>query len=163
MPYSWITPPPASPVADAPGEMHLWPHQSLPPQGYARFIGVTALLIALPLLSFAGSIVFWGLLPFLLLALFGLKYALDRNRRDAQVIEVLTLDATEARLERRNANGTQQSWQCNRYWVAVELHPRDGPVPNYVTLRGGGREVEIGAFLSEDERKALFDELSRFF
>ena len=32
-----------------------------------------------------------------------------------------------------------------------------------VTLRGGGREVEIGAFLSEDERKALFDELSRFF
>lgn len=143
--------------------MHLWPHQSLPPQGYARFIGVTALLIALPLLSFAGSIVFWGLLPFLLLALFGLKYALDRNRRDAQVIEVLTLDATEARLERRNANGTQQSWQCNRYWVTVELHPKDGPVPNYVTLRGGGREVEIGAFLSEDERKALYDELRQIF
>lgn len=143
--------------------MHLWPHQSLPPQGYARFIGVTALLIALPLLSFAGSIVFWGLLPFLLLALFGLKYALDRNRRDAQVIEVLTLDATEARLERRNANGTQQSWQCNRYWVTVELHPKDGPVPNYVTLRGAGREVEIGAFLSEEERKALFDELKRVF
>ncbi len=143
--------------------MHLWPHQSLPPQGYARFIGVTALLIALPLLSFAGSIVFWGLLPFLLLVLFGLKYALDRNRRDAQVIEVLTLDANEARLERRNANGTQQSWQCNRYWVTVELHTSDGPVPNYVTLRGAGREVEIGAFLSEEERKALYDELKRVF
>lgn len=143
--------------------MHLWPHQSLPPQGYARFIGVTALLIALPLLSFAGSIVFWGLLPFLLLVLFGLKYALDRNRRDAQVIEVLTLDANEARLERRNSNGTQQSWQCNRYWVTVELHTSDGPVPNYVTLRGAGREVEIGAFLSEEERKALYDELKRVF
>ena len=163
MPYSWITPPPAAADTEARCEMHLWPHQSLPPQGYARFIGVTALLIALPLLSFAGSIVFWGLLPFLLLALFGLKYALDRNRRDAQVIEVLTLDATEARLERRNANGTQQSWQCNRYWVTVELHPKDGPVPNYVTLRGGGREVEIGAFLSEDERKALYDELRQIF
>ena len=163
MPYSWFTPPPAAADTEARCEMHLWPHQSLPPQGYARFIGVTALLIALPLLSFAGSIVFWGLLPFLLLALFGLKYALDRNRRDAQVIEVLTLDATEARLERRNANGTQQSWQCNRYWVTVELHPKDGPVPNYVTLRGAGREVEIGAFLSEEERKALFDELKRVF
>lgn len=143
--------------------MHLWPHQSLPPKGYARFIAVTALLIALPLLSFAGSVVFWGLLPFLLLALFGLKYALDRNRRDAQVIEVLTLDANEAQLERRNANGTQQSWQCNRYWVTVELHTQDGPVPNYVTLRGGGREVEIGAFLSEDERKVLYDELRKAF
>ncbi|OIQ39837.1 MAG: hypothetical protein BM560_15160 [Roseobacter sp. MedPE-SWde] len=163
MPYSWITPPPVAADTEARCEMHLWPHQSLPPQGYARFIGVTALLIALPLLSFAGSIVFWGLLPFLLLVLFGLKYALDRNRRDAQVIEVLTLDANEARLERRNANGTQQSWQCNRYWVTVELHTSDGPVPNYVTLRGAGREVEIGAFLSEEERKALYDELKRVF
>ena len=163
MPYSWITPPPAASEADAACEMHLWPHQSLPPQGYVRFIGGTALLIALPLLSFIGSVVFWGLLPFLLLALFGLKYALDRNRRDAQVVEVLTLDATEARLERRNANGTQQSWICNRYWVTVELHPMDGPVPNYVTLRGAGREVEIGAFLSEDERKALYDELLTVF
>jgi uncharacterized membrane protein len=33
-------------------------------------------------------------------------------------------------------------------------------VPNYVTLSGAGREVEIGAFLSEDERKALYGELS---
>jgi uncharacterized membrane protein len=28
-----------------------------------------------------------------------------------------------------------------------------------VTLSGNGREVEIGAFLSEDERKSLFKEL----
>ncbi|WP_417701141.1 DUF2244 domain-containing protein [Pseudophaeobacter sp.] len=158
MPYSWITPP-SAPDPKSPCEMHLWPHQSLPPKGYVRFIGMTALLIALPLLVFAGSAVFWGLLPFLLLALFGLKYALDRNRRDAQVIEVLTIDTAEARLARRNSDGTQQSWHCNRYWVTVELHPTDGPVPNYVTLRGGHREVEIGAFLSEDERKALYDEL----
>jgi uncharacterized membrane protein len=29
-----------------------------------------------------------------------------------------------------------------------------------VTLSGNGREVEIGAFLSEDERKSLFKELT---
>lgn len=143
--------------------MHLWPHQSLPPKGYARFIAITALLIALPLLVFAGSAVFWGLLPFLVVTLFGMKWALDRNRRDAQVIEVLTIDTAEARLARRNSDGTQQSWHCNRYWVTVELHPTDGPVPNYVTLRGGNREVEIGAFLSEDERKTLYDELMGVF
>ena len=34
-------------------------------------------------------------------------------------------------------------------------------MPNYVTLTGCGREVEIGAFLSEDERMALFQDLSR--
>jgi uncharacterized membrane protein len=28
-------------------------------------------------------------------------------------------------------------------------------VPNYLTLKGEGREVELGAFLSEEERVAL--------
>ena len=32
-------------------------------------------------------------------------------------------------------------------------------MPNYVTLTGGGREVEIGAFLTEEERIALYDDL----
>ena len=39
------------------------------------------------------------------------------------------------------------------------MHKTGGPVPNYVTLSGKGREVEIGAFLSEDERVSLFGEL----
>ena len=40
------------------------------------------------------------------------------------------------------------------------LHASGGPVPNYITLRGGDREVELGAFLSEDERIALFGVVS---
>lgn len=39
------------------------------------------------------------------------------------------------------------------------LHVKDGPVPNYVTLKGNSREVEIGAFLSEEERKQLHRDL----
>jgi uncharacterized membrane protein len=35
-------------------------------------------------------------------------------------------------------------------------------VPNYLTLTGNGREVEIGAFLSEEERPVLYAELSDF-
>ncbi|MEJ6639999.1 MAG: DUF2244 domain-containing protein, partial [Octadecabacter sp.] len=30
---------------------------------------------------------------------------------------------------------------------------------NYITLKGADREVELGAFLSEDERAVLFTEL----
>ena len=37
----------------------------------------------------------------------------------------------------------------------------EGPVPHYITLRGKGREVEIGSFLSEEERIALYDDLLR--
>jgi len=32
-------------------------------------------------------------------------------------------------------------------------------MPNYVTMLGNGREVEIGAFLSEEERLALYANL----
>lgn len=157
MPYDWTKPP----TPDA-GELHLWPHQSLTPQGYAGFLAVTAVLIALPLLVLLGSVLLWGLLPFLALALFGMKFALDRNRAQSQVLEVLTLGPEEATLIRRDGRG-EQLWSCNRYWAKVTLYRHDGPVPNYVTLKGAGREVEIGAFLSEDERKALFDDLKGAF
>ena len=39
--------------------------------------------------------------------------------------------------------------------MRIILHSTGGPVPNYLTLQGGPREVELGAFLSQDERVAL--------
>lgn len=156
MPYTWIRP-----ATETEGELHLWPHQSLPPEGYVRFLGVTAALIIVPLLPLIGTALFWGLLPFLVLTVFGMKYALDRNRRNAQILEVLTLGPEDAELSHRKGNRPAQVWRGNRHWITVTLHDQSGPVPNYVTLRGAGREVEIGAFLSEEERKSLYEDLSR--
>ena len=41
------------------------------------------------------------------------------------------------------------------------MYDNEGPVANYLTLNGNGREVELGSFLGEDERKELFHELNR--
>ena len=41
------------------------------------------------------------------------------------------------------------------------MYDKEGPVANYITLTGNGREVELGSFLGEDERIKLFDELNR--
>jgi uncharacterized membrane protein len=154
MPYNWTHAP-----AGGTAELHIWPHQSLRPRGYVRFIGITAALIAVPLLPLLGSVLLWGLLPFLAAAVFGLKWALDRNRRSRQVLEVLRLGPEQAELERQAPDEDPARWSCNRHWASVQIYPHQGPVPNYVTLRGNGREVEIGAFLSEAERKALYDSL----
>jgi uncharacterized membrane protein len=43
--------------------------------------------------------------------------------------------------------------------VRVELHATGGPVPSYLTLRGADRPVELGRFLSEEERVALCRDL----
>jgi len=157
MPYRWID----SEGPAAPQELHLWPHQSLPPQGFVLFIGVTLGMLALPLSALLGTVLLWGLLPFLLAAVGGIWFAIHRNRKSAHVLEVLTLSEAQAHLVRHNPDGRLQEWDCNRYWATAQMHDAGGPVPHYVTLRGGGREVEIGAFLSEDERVELYHELNR--
>lgn len=155
MPYKWTD------AAQDAAELELWPHQSLPPKGFAATIlGIFALAI-IPLSALIGTLLLWGILPYFLLALWGMWYALRRNERDRQILEVLTVTPDSMHLTRHNPRGPQQDWECNPYWAQVEMHKDDGPVPHYVTLRGAGREVEIGAFLSEEERVALYDDLLR--
>jgi uncharacterized membrane protein len=150
MPYEWL-PPSGGPTA----RVHLWPYRSLSRRGFVLFIGTTAALIALPLLSLVGQSALWVLLPFLMLAVGGIWWALERSFRDAEIIEDLTLTPGMITLTRHGPRGRRQEWEANPHWVQVILHPKGGPVPNYLTLRGGPREVELGAFLSEEERLAL--------
>jgi uncharacterized membrane protein len=126
---------------------------------FVIFIGATAALVALPLLAVLGKPVLWGLLPFFGMMLAGVWYALHVSYKRGEVLEELTVDDTTAYLVRHNPKGARQEWQANRYWVSVHLHPKGGPVDNYITLRGGDREVEIGAFLDFEERLKLYDEL----
>lgn len=115
----------------------------------------------IPLIAVLGSILLWGLLPFLLITVLGLWLAFEMNYRARSVFEVLTLNKTQAHLVHHDPRSGDQEWSCNRYWARPEMHTRGGPVPHYVTLIGNGREVEIGSFLSEEERITLFDDLTR--
>ncbi len=158
MPYEWTT----DPQTDGAEEWHLilWPHRSLPPEGFAVFVGITFLLLLIPLFSVLGTPILWGLLPFAMGTL-ALTWALiRRNYRDGTLREDLSLGPDRIELIRQNPRGPEQSWEANPYWVKVVIHEKGGPVENYVTLAGAGREVEIGAFLSPDERKALYSDLT---
>ena len=154
----------AGAVSDANGEqpvyaLTLWPHQSLPRTGFVWFIAFTAALLALPLFSVLGSPVLWGLLPFLGLALAAIWWGLLRSYSDNTVTEDLRLWPDHMSLVRTGPRGARAEWSANSYWVTTALHETGGRVPNYLTLRGGDREVELGAFLSERERVALKIEL----
>ena len=140
--------------------LELWPHRSLPRRGFAAFFAITGALVAVPLLSVVGTPVFgFILVPFVLVI--ALTWAMiERSYRDGDLIEELRLTRERMRLVRRDPDGRSRHWEANPYWVRVRLHPR-GPVENYLTLAGGPREVELGAFLSPEERAALKDELDR--
>ncbi|AXI47354.1 DUF2244 domain-containing protein [Sulfitobacter sp. SK012] len=156
MPYEWTSAPHAKRQT-----LRLWPYQSLPARGMAAFVLATFTLISIPVLSMLGSVILWGILPFTLAAVWGVYFALQRNHAARLIEEFLTLSEDAAHLERINPKGDRQEWDCERYWTQVIKYDDEGPVPHYVTLRGRGREVEIGAFLSEEERIALYDDLSR--
>ncbi len=162
MPYRWQDPEADPPGAPAPlARLHLHPFRSLPKTGFVWFIGLTAALLAVPLIGLLGSPVLWGLLPFLLGALWAIWHALQRSYRDGEIVEELTLWPDRVTLTRDGPRGQHKAWEANPHWVRVTLHETGGPVPNYLTLSGAGREVELGAFLSEDERIALRPELVR--
>lgn len=159
MPYEWITS--ADPVRpDAPAfELHLWPYRSLLRRDFVIFMSGTLALILLPLLAVLGSPVLWGLLPFFAIAMGGIWYALHRSFKYGEILEELRIWPDRITLDHIDPRHGHKTWEANPYWVDLKFDPHNERVPNYITLKGAYREVELGTFLSEDERAALFVEL----
>ena len=116
-------------------------------------------MLALPLFAVLGSPVAWVLMVFFCGAIAAVWRAITANQRDRSLREELTLKREKVRLTHTPANGPTLDWEANPYWVSVNLR-KDGPVENYLTLRGNGREVELGRFLTPNERAQLHLELS---
>lgn len=141
--------------------LHVWPHRSLPRKGFVWFIGTTAVLLSFPLMAVLGSAVLWGLLPFMAAAIAGLWWAISHSYRSGTSLERLTLERDRITVTRRDPGRAERNWQANPYWIRATLRP--GPVESYLVLTGdhdSGREVEIGAFLTAEERRRLSVELN---
>ncbi|MSU89827.1 DUF2244 domain-containing protein [Rhodobacteraceae bacterium 2CG4] len=141
-------------------ELELHPHRSMSLRGFRWVLIITSVGLAVPLVPFRGTPVGWGLLPFLVGALVALYLAIRRNYRDARLHEVLRLWPDLITVERHETDGRVLRWQANPYWVTVTLHD-DARLENYLTLKGAGREIELGAFLGPEERIALHARLRR--
>jgi uncharacterized membrane protein len=153
MPYHWTH-------DDRTARLELWPYRSLPKKGFVLFIGATAGFLALPLFAVLGSTVLWALLPFLALAVGAIWWALAHSYRTGEVLERLAITPDSVTLTRHDPKRPNRDWSANPHWVRAELHPKGGPVPNYLTLKGGPRLVELGAFLTPEERRSLYDEVN---
>ncbi len=159
MPYRWTE----TTAPDASGavlrHLILWPHRSLPRRGFVWFIASTALFLSLPMLAVLGTQVLWGLLPFMALAVGGVWLAINASYRSGRMQEELVLSRDRLSITRRDPGRPDREWQTNSYWVRAIL--RKGPVESYLTLTDGQREIELGAFLTPEERRSLCDELTR--
>ena len=121
-------------------------------------LALLALGLAVPLLPLAGTKAAWGMLPFLLAALVALYLAFRRSYDDGRLREELRLWPDLIAVERREPRGRVLRWQANPFWVRLRLRD-DARIEKYLTLAGGGREIELGAFLSPAEREDLYRQL----
>jgi uncharacterized membrane protein len=121
-------------------------------------LALLALGLAVPLVPLAGTSAAWGMLPFLLAALFALYLAFRRSYDDGRLSEELRLWPDLITVERREPRGRVRRWHANPFWVRLRLQ-EDAKVEKYLTLEGGGREIELGAFLSPAEREDLYRQL----
>ena len=152
MPYQWTQTPEKETLT-------LWPHQSMTPQGFTWFIGATAGMLSLPLFAVLGSAVAWVLMVCFLITIGAVWRAITSNQHARSGQEVLTVSNDRVDLCHTRPDGDPLVWKAHRDWVKLSIR-EDGPVEKYLTLRGGGREVELGAFLTPEERETLYDELS---
>ncbi|GIT92313.1 hypothetical protein JANAI62_27710 [Jannaschia pagri] len=135
--------------------LELWPHQSLTPGGFVTMIGATFAMLMVPLVGLLGTAVLWGVLPFELLVLGLLWFGLKRSWRDRDILERFEMTTDAVTLTRRDPDGSLRDWEANPYWMRVERHERVAGIEDYLTLEGGPRKVEIGAFLTPEERRQL--------
>ncbi|MGG7644219.1 DUF2244 domain-containing protein [Rhodovulum sp. YNF3179] len=139
----------------------LRPHRSLPPEGFAWVIAVACGFLLIPLIALLGTLALWAMLPFLIGTVWALWHAIRRNTADGALYERLEIGHDLIRVTRHEPRGDVREWAANPYWTKATLHEDGGPVPKYLTLKGGGREIELGAFLSPEERAGLFADLER--
>lgn len=135
----------------------LHPHASLTPRGF--FL----LMAAVGVISFCAGVAFviagaWPVFGFFAIDMVLVYLAFKLNYQDARRYETLQLTDTTLTVERVAPSGKRERWRFQPYWLQVEIE--DHPAPDSaLTLRSHGRIVEIGSFLTADEKIDLANAL----
>jgi uncharacterized membrane protein len=103
----------------------------------------------------------WLVLPFAGLELLALAIGFYHCARRGAEREVIAIQGDTISIERGRYR-PHQRYEFSRAWAQVYLKKaRPRSYPSRLTIRSHGREVEIGAFLVEEEREWLARELRR--
>jgi uncharacterized membrane protein len=104
---------------------------------------------------------FWPVIPFTGLELLALGAALYVCARRCYWREVVSVRSNTIEVE-KGRYGPEESWSFPRAWAQVELSlPVHRRHPSTLRIRSHGRQVELGTFLTEWERRALANDLQR--
>ena len=139
--------------------MRIIPNRSLDTHGTKVVSGIMACGFMLPIIPFIGSpvgttlTIFSGLTFYLFLTL------LQKNFQQGNTFEEILISKRKIIVIHKEKNKEQKTWEGNPYWTRVNVDIHNPKLKNYLTLAGKGKHIEVGAFLSPDERIELRDKI----
>ena len=132
----------------------IWPHRSCDRKTFILILFIISFILIIPSFLFLSLSFAISILPFSLLSIFLFFFVGNKNFNDALLIEKLKIYPKKIILERKEPNNEIKKWHSNPYWTKVNIY-NNGPVESYLTLKGNGKEVELGSFLTPEERISL--------
>ena len=139
--------------------MRLAPNRSLDSFGTKIVFLVIACGFLLPIIPFIGSPIGTTLTIFSGLTFYLFLIMLQRNFQQGTTFEEIFISKSKVVVLHQEKNKKQKIWEGNPYWTSVTLDINNPKLKNYLTLAGKGRHIELGAFLSPDERIQLSDKI----
>ena len=139
--------------------IRLVPNRSLDSYGTKVVFCVIACGFLLPIIPFIGSpigttlTIFSGLTFYLFLTL------LQKSFQQGHIFEEISISKNKIVVVHQEKNKEKKTWEGNPYWTSVHVDFHNQKLKNYLTLAGKGRHIELGAFLSPDERIELGDKI----
>lgn len=134
-------------------DLDLRPNRPMQPrQMWLMLAGVAAIFLLMGLrFLFLGA---WPILPFMLVDVGLLGWALAESRRSGRQSEHLRLDADGLELVRINRHGRPSRTRIEPHWARVELEQLSAD-ENRLWLAARGRRHPVGVFLSPAERAEI--------
>ncbi len=131
-------------------DVALYPHRSLPPQGFL------ILMAAFGLASFITGLIFASMGAWPVLGFFGLDVALfywafRLSYRSGRLCEVVRVTRHQLTVQRIQPDGRNKTWSFEPAWARVDLERQEEHDCRLV-LASGERRLAIGAFLPPEER-----------
>lgn len=140
------------------GRYVLRPHRSATWNDNLWLVACVALM-AVPIAIAWAAIGFWPILPLCGLELALLTLGLYIVNHSLLAQEVITIDDNRIVIE-AGRREIERRFDLGRHWAQVLLQPaRKRAHPSRLIVRSHGRAVELGRFLTDDERGELAREL----
>jgi uncharacterized membrane protein len=102
----------------------------------------------------------WPVLPFTGLELALLWWALRQIDATAEDFERITLEAERLTIETRRGTLLQRH-TFHPYWAQLQFDQPPGQQQHRLLIRSHGKEVEVGRWLSEEQKRTLGNELKK--